>query len=345
MDKRSNKRRQQTREINTPKYSKAIKSDHRQNTAAGGTVTDKINAWRDLHAHALFSSLGRLVAEPFSSCMTIAVLAIAISLASGFCMLLINLQQLTNHLEASTQISLFLKEEVSDIHAAKLLESIKNNPKVQQATLITKAQGLEEFKTYSGFGLAVSSLKTNPLPILIEVLPKNSLGDKAGLEALQHELQQNDAVELAQLDSQWLERLQAIIAVGGRAAALLNLMLGIAVVFITANTIRLELHTRREEVIITQLVGATNAFIRRPFLYTGAWIGFISGVVAWFIVTLMMLLLRSSVENLSLLYGGNFHLLFFGFAETLKLIGASTALGVIGSWGVLIHQLQRTKPE
>jgi cell division transport system permease protein len=275
--------------------------------------------------------------------MTISVLAIAISLASGFYMILINFQQLTEHLETSTQISLFLKEEVSDIRAEKLLESIKNNPKVQQATLITKAQGLEEFKTYSGFGSAVSSLKSNPLPILIEVLPKNSLGDKNGLEALQQEFQQNDAVELAQLDTQWLERLQAIIAVGGRAAALLNVILGIAVVFITANTIRLELHTRREEVIITQLVGATHAFIRRPFLYTGAWIGFISGVVAWFIVTLMMLLLRSSVENLSILYGGNFHLLFFGFTETLRLIGISTALGIIGSWAVLVHQLQCNK--
>lgn len=345
MNKNPNKRRQQTRDIKTPKYAKPAKSENRQNSEAGGGVADKLNAWRDLHAHALFSSLGRLVASPFSSVMTIAVLAIAISLASGFYLVLVNFQQLTNHLETSTQISLFLKEEVSDIRASRLLESIKNNPKVQQATLISKEQALEEFKTYSGFGSAVSALKTNPLPIVIQVLPKNSLTDKNELEALQHEFQQNEGVDQAQLDMQWLARLQSIIAVGERAAGLLNLMLGLAVVFITANTIRLELHSRREEVIIAKLVGATHAFIRRPFLYAGAWIGFISGIVAWFIVTVMMLILRSPVETLSSLYGGHFHLLFFGFVETIKLIALSTALGVIGSWAVLVYQLQRTKPE
>ncbi|MDD5271966.1 MAG: permease-like cell division protein FtsX [Methylovulum sp.] len=344
MNKHPQKKRPQTREIKTPTY-KPVKSDVRPNTAAGGGFVDKANAYRDLHAHALFSSLGRLVAEPFSSIMTIAVLAIAISLASGFYLVLVNAQQLTGNLEASTQISLFLKEEVSDNRAVKLLETIKNNPKVQQATLINREQGLEEFKTYSGFGSAVDALKSNPLPIVIEVLPKNSLTNKDDLEALQHEFQQNEGVELAQLDMLWLERLQSIIALGGQAVSLLNLMLGLAVLLITANTIRLELHSRREEVIIAKLMGATHAFIRRPFLYAGAWMGFISGVAAWFIVTVLMLALRSSVEHLSKLYGGDFHLLFFSFGQTLQLIAIATGLGVLGAWGVLIYQLQRTKPE
>lgn len=341
----NNKRRQQTREIKNPKYGKPVKSEGRQNTVAGGSFADKLNAHRDIHAHALFSSLGRLVASPFSSIMTIAVLAIAISLASGFYLLLSNFQQLTNHLEASTQISLFLKDEVSDVRAAKLLETIKSNPKVQQATLISKEQGLMEFKTYSGFGNAISALKTNPLPIVIEVLPKHSLTDKSELESLQHEFQQNEGVELAQLDMLWLERLQSIIAVGERAATLLNILLGIAVLFITANTIRLELHCRREEVIIAKLVGATHSFIQRPFLYAGLWIGFISGVMAWFIVTVMMLILRVPVETLSSLYGGNFHLMFFTFGQTLQLIGIASLLGVAGAWGVLVYQLQLTQAE
>lgn len=345
MNKYNNKRRQQTREIKPPKYTKPAKPEGRQNIAAGGTMVDKINAWRDLHAHALFSSLGRLVASPFTSIMTISVLAIAISLAGSFYLMVVNVQQLTNHLETSTQISLFLKEGVSDAGAKKMADTIKGNPKIRQVRLINKEQGLEEFKTYSGFGSAVSALQSNPLPIVIEVLPKNSLTDKKELEALQLEFQQNPDVDIAQLDMQWLERLQSIVAVGGRAATLLNVLFGFAVLFITANTIRLELHSRREEVIIAKLVGATHAFIRRPFLYTGAWIGFISGIVAWFIVTVMMLILRSPVERLSSLYGGDFHLLFFGFAETIKLIAIATALGVAGSWAVLLYQLQRTKPE
>jgi len=343
--KKYNKRRQQTREVKPPKYHKPTKSDNRQNTDAGGSFIDKLNAYRDLHAHALFSSLGRLVASPFTSVMTVAVLAIAISLASGFYLVLVNFQQLTSHLETSTQISLFLKEEVSEFHAAKLAETIRNKSEVQHVSLISKAQALTEFKTYSGFGAAISALKTNPLPIVIQVLPKNSLTDKHQLEALLHEFQQNVDVDLAQMDMQWLERLQSIIAVGDCAATLLNLMLGLAVLFITANTIRLELHSRREEVIVAQLVGATHGFIQRPFLYAGLWIGFISGIAAWFIVTVMMLILRSPVETLSSLYGGNFHLVFFSFAETLKLIGISSLLGVVGSWAVLMYQLRHTKPE
>jgi len=322
-----------------------VRQDLRQTKTAGGNFVDKLNAYRDLHAHALFSSLGRLVASPFTSIMTIAVLAIAISLASGFHILVVNLQQLTGNLETSNQISLFLRDDVSDAHANKLADSIRQNASVQDVKLITRAQALAEFQTFSGFGAAINVLEKNPLPIVLQVLPKNSLEDKEGLESLLKNFQQSPEVDIAQMDLQWVERLQSIMAVARLFATLLNVILGGAVLFIIGNTIRLELHNRRNEVVIAKLVGATNSFIRRPFLYTGFWIGFISGVSAWFIVTALMLILRQPVEKLSGLYEGGFHLLFLSFTETLALIGVSSALGVLGSWVVLIYQLQHTKPE
>jgi cell division transport system permease protein len=322
-----------------------VRQDLRQTKTAGGNFVDKLNAYRDLHAHALFSSLGRLVASPFTSIMTIAVLAIAISLASGFHILVVNLQQLTGNLETSNQISLFLRDDVSDAHANKLADSIRQNASVQDVKLITRAQALAEFQTFSGFGAAINVLEKNPLPIVLQVLPKNSLEDKEGLETLLKNFQQSPEVDIAQMDLQWVERLQSIMAVARLFATLLNVMLGGAVLFIIGNTIRLELHNRRNEVVIAKLVGATSSFIRRPFLYTGFWIGFISGVSAWFIVTALMLILRQPVEKLSGLYEGGFHLLFLSFTETLALIGVSSALGVLGSWTVLICQLQLTKPE
>jgi len=322
-----------------------VRQDLRQTKTAGGNFVDKLNAYRDLHAHALFSSLGRLVASPFTSIMTIAVLAIAISLASGFHILVVNLQQLTGNLETSNQISLFLRDDVSDAHANKLADSIRQNASVQDVKLITRAQALAEFQTFSGFGAAINVLEKNPLPIVLQVLPKNSLEDKEGLESLLKNFQQSPEVDIAQMDLQWVERLQSIMAVARLFATLLNVMLGGAVLFIIGNTIRLELHNRRNEVVIAKLVGATSSFIRRPFLYTGFWIGFISGVSAWFIVTALMLILRQPVEKLSGLYEGGFHLLFLSFTETLALIGVSSALGVLGSWTVLIFQLKHTKPE
>jgi cell division transport system permease protein len=322
-----------------------VRHDTRQTKTAGGNFADKLNAYRDLHAHALFSSLGRLVGSPFTSIMTIAVLAIAISLASGFYILVVNLQQLTGNLETSNQISLFLRDDVSDAHANKLANSIRQNASVQDVKLITRAQGLAEFQTFSGFGAAINTLEKNPLPIVLQVLPKNTLEDEKGLEALLKSFQQTPEIDIAQMDLQWVKRLQSIMAVARLFATLLNVMLGCAVLFIIGNTIRLELHNRRNEVVIAKLVGATNAFIRRPFLYTGFWIGFISGISAWFIVTALMLILRQSVDKLSGLYEGGFHMLFLNFTETLALIGISSALGVLGSWAVLIYQLQYTKPE
>jgi cell division transport system permease protein len=322
-----------------------VRQETRQTKTAGGNFFDKLHAYRDLHAHALFSSLGRLVASPFTSIMTIAVLAIAISLASGFYILVVNFQQLTGNLETSNQISLFLRDDVSDVHASKFAESIRQNASVQDVKLITREQALAEFKTYSGFGAAINALEKNPLPIVLQVLPKNALEDKQGLDNLLKGFQQSPEVDFAQVDQQWVERLQSIMAVARLFATLLNLMLGGAVLFIIGNTIRLELHNRRDEVVIAKLVGATNSFIQRPFLYTGFWIGFISGVSAWFIVTTLMLILRQPVEKLSGLYEGGFHLLFLNFKETLALIIVSSVLGVLGAWAVLIYELQHTKAE
>jgi cell division transport system permease protein len=122
-------------------------------------------------------------------------------------------------------------------------------------------------------------------------------------------------------------------------------MIGMGVLFIIGNTIRLELHNRKEEVMIAKLVGATNSFISRPFLYTGFWIGFISGVSAWFIVAILMLILRQPVEKLSGLYEGDLHLIFLSFTETLVLLLAASLLGVLSSWVVLLFQLRHTRPE
>jgi cell division transport system permease protein len=338
--KRANKNR-----IRKDPPARPVRQEIRQTKTAGGNFVDKLHAYRDLHAHALFSSLGRLVASPFTSIMTIAVLAIAISLASGFYILVMNFQQLTGNLETSNQISLFLRDDVSDVHASKFAASIRQNASVQDVKLITREQALAEFKTYSGFGAAINALEKNPLPIVLQVLPKNALEDKQGLEALLKGFQQSPEVDFAQVDQQWVERLQSIMAVARLFATLLNLMLGGAVLFIIGNTIRLELHNRRDEVVIAKLVGATNSFIQRPFLYTGFWIGFISGVSAWFIVTTLMLILRQPVEKLSGLYEGGFHLLFLNFKETLALIIVSSVLGVLGAWAVLIYELHHTKAE
>jgi len=336
------KRRKQTREVN---YVPPLRHEIRQTRRAGGDFSDKLNAYRDAHVFALFSSLGRLARSPFSSLMTIAVLTIAIAIAAGFQLLVFNLQQLTGDLEASAQISLFLKENVSDAEAQKWAASINQDPDIGQVTVIGKEEALAEFKLHSGFGEAIEALSDNPLPAVITVLPAGHIQGQQRLTQLQQALQELEPVEVAQLDTLWVERLRSIMAVAEQGLGMVNILLGFAVLFISGNTIRQELHSRRQEVVIAKLVGATDGFIQRPFLYTGFWLGFISGILAWFVVTLLMLFLWQSVETVSLLYGGRFHLLFFTLADTFKLIGISSALGVLASWAVLWHQLRFTGAE
>lgn len=309
------------------------------------SLLEKSQTYLMLHAQALFSSLGRMSRNSFTSAMTIIVMAIAISLASGFYLLVVNMQQLTGEIETSNQISLFLKPAVSDNSGKKLADRIKKNSAIEQVTVITKQQGLEQFKEYSGFGDALNVLESNPLPTVIQVLPKNTLSDLNAIESLMLEFNQLPQVDFAQLDMQWIQRMQSMMAIMQRAVFILTLLLGFAVIVITGNTIRLELQNRKDEVLVAKLVGATHSFIQRPFLYTGFWLGFIAGLVAWILVSIIMLIIQGPVERLSNLYDGAFDLSYLSFVDIISLLGLSSVLGVIGAWIVLYSQLQQIKPK
>lgn len=311
----------------------------------GNRLQEKFEAYLVNHAHGLFSSLGRLSRSPFTSAMTILVLAIAISLAACFYIVVANIQQLTGNLQASNQMSLFLKEHITDAAGQKLAEQIRQNASVEAIKFITKAQAMEEFKANSGFGDALNALDSNPLPSVIQVLPKNALENNDDIDKLMVEFKQLPQVDFVQVDMQWVERVQTIMLIAGRGVSLVSLLLGFAVTFITGNTIRLELQNRQDEVFISKLVGATHSFIQRPFLYTGFWLGFIGGFLAWLIVTIMLLILEDPVEKLSTLYNASFELLFLSFSEFILLLMISSSAAVLGAWAVLHYQLRRLKPE
>lgn len=305
----------------------------------------RIHAYLDSHAHALFSSLGRLLRTLAGFTLTVFVLAVSMALAGSFYVIVKNLQQLTSTFESSNQISIFLKKEAAPDKIKILLEQFQNDTAIASVKLITAEQALEEFKNHSGFGDALKALDHNPLPPVIVVLPKNSLQDQQAIEGLVRRFQQHADVDFAQLDLQWVQRIQSIVALAERGVLLMSCLFGLAVLLVTSNTIRLELQNRREEVIIEKLVGATDAYIRRPFLYTGFWLGFSAGVVAWFVVTVIMLFLHGPVEQLSLQYAEHFNLSFLSISESLSLLGISSGLGILGAGSVLYSQLALMKPE
>ncbi len=298
-----------------------------------------------MHGDALGISLLRLLRTPFSSFMAIIVMAIALSLAGSFYTLMSNTQQLMQGLQSGKQVSLFLDEQLSDEAAEDFARTLLDNHKVERVSFISKEHALAEFQQYSGFGDALNALESNPLPAVIQVFPNNIVQNEADLNGLIAEFQLMPEVDFAQVDMNWVARLQGIIAIIDRFVIIIALLLAFAVLLITANTIRAELQMRSEEVIVQKLVGATDRFIRLPFLYSGFWFCFISGILAWFIVSLMLLMISEPIESLSFLYQSHFEIHFMSLFESLIFVLGSALLGTLGAFIVINYQLRLLKPE
>jgi cell division transport system permease protein len=318
-------------------------SEPQQQTAKPELLT-RIQAYGINHLHVFFSSLGRIWRAPFASLMTASVIGIALALPAGFYTLLQNLQQLSGGWDGAARISLYLKDAVELDSARQLAARLDGNPRIEKVHLIDKAAALEEFKALSGFGDALDALDSNPLPIVIVVTPIVDTENPQAVETLVNELTAKPEVELAQLDLQWVKRLYTIMNLVQRGLIIIAGMLGLAVVLVIGNTIRLDIQNRRNEIQVNKLIGATNAFIRRPFLYTGFWYGLFGGLTACILVIMALSMLQGPVKRLVGLYESSFRLLNLGFGNGFLLIMIAIALGYLGSWLAVSRHLRDIEP-
>ena len=305
---------------------------------------NRIRSYLSHHLQVSLASLGRLYAQPVSSLMTSAVIAIALALPVGLYIALDNVGKLSSDWDDSAQISLFLHTTVSDGDAQKLMKQLKKHKNIKDVDIIYKDQGLKQFKETSGFGDALKYLDENPLPTVLVVHPKISIDSPDITTKLLKELRKNKGVELAQLDVQWVKRLYSLLEIAHRGIWVISILLAIAVLLIIGNTIRLDIQNRREEIEVAKLIGASDRFIRRPFLYSGFWYGVTSGILAWLITSISLILVEAPVERLSLLYNSSFQLSGLGFGKTLLLILISCSLGLIGSWIAVSRHLKEIEP-
>jgi len=211
---------------------------------------------------------------------------------------------------------------------------------VAEVHYISKQQALEEFRVYSGLGSALNALTHNPLPQVIQIYPAAEINENDTFKRLLETLESHSAVEFAQMDMQWVSRLQAMMQIARNFIHAMTVLLVVAAILITGNSIRLELQTRRDEIMIEKLVGASNAYIYRPFLYTGFWYGSLAGIFAWIIVTGLLLLLESPVEQLLALYSSEYQLRFMLLNESLLFIMLSALLGVLGAFIAASQQIK-----
>jgi len=296
------------------------------------------------HLQALFGSLGRLARDPFATFLTLLVIALALSLPAALKLFVTNAQAATGNFASAVDLSVYLKTEVPLAKAQQLTQAAQQRPDVAAVALIPADKGLEDFRTYSGFGDALAALKENPLPHVLHVRPKAQASSAAALEALRNYFTAWPEVDLVQVDSEWVMRFNAILEVLRRVLVIAVVLFGIGVLAVIGNTIRLEIQGRRAEIEVTKLVGGSNAFVRRPFLYTGMLYGLGGALLAWGILALIVLLLRDSVATLARLYGSRYALEGLAPADVGTLLGAGLVLGWLGAWISAARHLRRIEP-
>lgn len=323
----------------------ATKRDHRPRPEArpatappqrGGSVV-----WLAQHQSAAVDSLHRLILEPLSSLMTCAVIGIAIALPLVLLLLLQNFQSLGADVDTSGSISLFMKEK-SPAALHDLVAVLQRRDDIDSVTLVTPDQALQEFQEKSGFAEALAGLDENPLPAVIEVAP--AVDDTAGVTALFDYLQTVPGLDVAQMDMQWLQRLNAAIAVATRLATLLALLLGAGVILVIGNTVRLAIENRRAEIVVVKLVGGTDAYVSRPFLYTGLWYGIGGGAIAVLLTIIGLWTLGGPVAQLLASYDTEFSLAGPGLRGTFVVLAVAGLLGWLGALLSVMRHLRSIEP-
>jgi cell division transport system permease protein len=323
----------------------ASRRNQRARTGGAPPIHTRFQAWGMNHAQALVFSLGRLYRNPFAAALTLTVIAIALALPSGLWLGLKNLQAASGDWDHGAQLSVFVEDTVSDEALRDVAARIQAMDTVESAVAVTREAALAEFRALSGFGEALDLLEHNPLPALVLVTPAAGSQGPDDVQALAAALEAWPEVSQAQVDLQWVQRLQAILEMTRRGVTLVAVLLALGVLLVVGNTIRLDILNRRREIEVAKLVGATDGFIRRPFLYGGLWLGLFGGLLALIIVGVALFLLNGPVQQLASLYGSDFRLEGPGFSGALALLGMAVGLGLGGSWIAVGRHLRDIEPE
>lgn len=298
--------------------------------------------WLRHHRSVARQSLQRLLATPLTSLMTIAVLAIALTLPGFLLSALSNARQLTDGWYSDPRLALYLQQDLSAAEAERFSRQLMLHPQVAAVDFISAQQGLLEFRQHAGLGDALDALPDNPLPAVIMLTPVDTAASQ--MAGLQQTFSALPEVAEAVVDLEWLQRLQAMLALAQRSIFVLALLLGLAVLLVVGNTIKMTIQSRQDEIVVSKLVGATDAWVQRPFLYTGIWYGVCGAMLAWLMIQFAWLLLDTPVQTLGRLYNSQFELHGLEWGGSLLLLVISLLLGWGGAWLAVYRHLRRIEP-
>jgi len=301
--------------------------------------------WLERHVQTFVGSLGRLWQHPFSTLLTVLVIGIALALPACLHVLVQNVRAASGGWSNALDISVYMKPAATLEQAKQAAERVRKRRDVEDVKLVEADAALEEFRRNSGFGEALDALKDNPLPHALVVRPATEFREASQVEGLTEELRKIDHVDLVQLDTAWVSRFNAILDVVRRIVLLAAGLFALGILVIVGNTIRLDIENRRGEIEVTKLVGGSDAFVRRPFLYNGVWYGLAGGITAGIIVAVVVAVLSSPVQRIAGLYGSKFELQGVGLLGWLALLLGGALLGWLGSFIVATRELREIEPK
>ena len=303
-----------------------------------------VQAYFARHAQTLVGSLGRIVKQPFATLMTMGVVAVALALPLFLNLFLTNVRTATGNWNEAFDLSVYMDKKAGAGRAAALAKQLGQRGDVAAVRVITAEQALKEFREDSGFGKALDALTDNPLPDTLIVTPTLTASTSEGPDALKSAIAAMPDVQTVQLDTDWVKRLNAMLDILRRVVLLTGSLLGAGVVLIVGNTIRLDILNRRAEIEVMKLVGASDGFARRPFLYSGIWYGLGGGVLALVLVAVAVAVLARPVDSLAKLYGSQFHLEGLRFTTAALVLGLAMGLAWLGSWLAATRHIRGIDP-
>lgn len=303
-----------------------------------------INFWVQ-NLRQIVTSIGEIWRTPFSSAMTIAVMGLSLTLPATLHIVVKNVQSINLEWDSASEISLFLNDGLSDQQISGAMRRISAYDEVEKLVYISKDNAIEDFKKMSGFGQALDYLETNPLPASIIVTPNQHFRSAEPAKMLLAKLEKEREVDFGKLDIDWLTRLNAIVTMLEEAVITVALLLMVSVVLIIGNTIRLSIISRREEIEVMKLVGATEGFIQRPFVYTGIWYGLMGGLVAFIVVSFVIWWMQSALGDISGLYMSDFMIEGLTLSEFLFLMLLASGLGFSGAFWSVHRHIKEIEPD
>ena len=301
--------------------------------------------WQEQWRYALRGTLSDMWRQPLATLLTVMVIAISLTLPSVCYMVWKNVSQAATQWYPAPQLTVYLSKTLDDTAAENVVAQLKQVEGVDNVNYLTREEALNEFRNWSGFGGAMDMLEQNPLPAVVIITPKLNFQNSDTMQSLRDRVTKVQGVDEVRMDDSWFARLAALTGLVGQIASMIGVLMIVAVFLVIGNSVRLSIFARRDTINVQKLIGATDGFILRPFLYGGALLGFSGAVLSLLLSEVLVLRLQSVVANVATVFGTTFSLEGFSWDEALLLLLIAAIIGWVAAWLATVQHLRRFTPQ